>query len=233
MKTTLLCLTLLAATIIGCSGSAPKIETPSVTAGELKEHVRYLASPELQGRKVGTPGNEKAARYIADRFKEYGLMPAGDNGSYIQKFPFVSGAKPGPGNALSVEFGGRSMAFELDKSFRTLAFSADTSVTAEMVFAGYGITDTSQKYDDYAGVDVKGKIAVVLRFTPKGDDPHSPFISYSSLRAKTFKAREMGAAGLIFVSGPLDAEKPEMVSFSFDQGFSSSGLPSSRRTASP
>jgi hypothetical protein len=216
---------LLAATLTGCGGSATKIETPTVTADELKEHVRFLASPELKGRKVGTPENDRAARYIADRFKEYGLMPAGDNATFLQKFPFVSGAKPGPSNALSFEFGGRTLPLEIEKTFRTLSFSADTTVSAPLVFAGYGITDTSQNYDDFSGIDVKGKIAVVLRFTPKGDDPHSPFVTYSSLRVKTYKARERGAAGLIFVSGPLDSEKPELVSFSFDQGFSSSGIP--------
>ncbi len=214
-----------AATLMfGCGGSTYKIENPSVTPDELKEHVRYLTSDSLQGRKTGTPGNVAAAAYLADRFKEYGLMPAGDHGTYLQKFPFVSGAKPGAKNSLTIESGGTSKAFILDQSFRTLAFSSDTSVSAGMVFAGYGITDTSQKYDDYAGIDVKGKIALVLRFTPKGDDPHSPFIQHSSLSAKTFNAREHGAAGLIFVTGPLDAEKPELVAFTFDQGLSSSGL---------
>jgi aminopeptidase YwaD len=210
---------------IGCGGSTYKIETPGVTPAELREHIRFLASDSLKGRRAGTPETDMAAAYIAGQFKEYGLIPAGDNGTYYQKFPFVSGAEPGPKNSLSIESGGTTRTFTLDKDFRTLAFSSDTSVTGGLVFAGYGITDTSQKYDDYAGIDVKGKIAVVLRFTPKGDDPHSPFVSFSSLRVKTFNAREHGAAGLILVSGPADAEKPELVSFSFDQGFSSSGLP--------
>lgn len=224
MKNGLLFAAALAATMVGCSGAAYRIETPEVTPDELKEHVRYLASPGLEGRRVGTPGNEKAGRYVADRFREFGLLPAGDNGTFRQKFPFVSGAKPGPTNALSFDVEGRRLSLELERTFRTLAFSADTSVAAGLVFAGYGITDTSQGYDDYAGIDVRGKIVVVLRFTPKGDDPHSPFVTHSSLRAKTFRARDRGAAGLIFVSGPLDAEKPELLSFSFDQGFSSSGI---------
>ncbi len=225
MKRINITLSFLAALMLGCGGSAFKIENPLVTPDELKEHVRFLASDSLQGRKAGTPGNEEAAKYLAAKFREYGLIPAGENGTFFQKFPFVSGAKPGPRNSLTIEYGGTTKSFTLDQSFRTLAFSSDTSVSGELVFAGYGITDTSQKYDDYSGIDVKGKIAVVLRFTPKGDDPHSPFVQHSTLRVKTFNAREHGAAGLIFVTGPLDDEKPELVSFSFDQGLSSSGIP--------
>ena len=187
--------------------------------------MRYLASDSLQGRRAGTPGNVAAADYVASRLREYGLKPAGDAGSYFQKFPFVSGARPGSKNSLTITRGGSAHTFVYDETFRTLAFSSDTSLSGELVFAGYGITDTAQKYDDYAGLDVRGKIVVLLRFSPKGDDPHSPFVLHSSLRAKTFNAREHGATGVIFVTGPLDAEKPELASFSFDQGVSSSGIP--------
>ncbi|HLF14783.1 MAG TPA: M28 family peptidase [Bacteroidota bacterium] len=225
MKRINITLTFLAIIIAGCGGSSLNIENPSVTPEELKEHIRFLASDSLQGRKAGTPGNDAAAGYLAVKFREYGLMPAGDHGTFFQKFPFVSGAKPGARNSLVIEYGGTAKSFTIDQSFRTLAFSSDTSVAGEMVFGGYGITDTAQKYDDYSGVDVKGRIAVVLRFTPKGDDPHSPFVQHSTLRVKTFNAREHGAAGVIFVTGPLDSEKSELVSFSFDQGLSSSGIP--------
>jgi aminopeptidase YwaD len=198
---------------------------PEVTPEELRTHIKFLSSDSLEGRRAGTPGNEMAAGYIAQRFTELGLLPAGDNGTFIQKFPFTAGAKPGAGNSLTIEYGGKSTSFTVDENFRPLAFSSDTSLSAPLVFAGYGITDTAQSYDDYAGIDVTGKIAVVLRFSPGGDNPHSPFVEQSSLRVKTFNAREHGAAGLILVTGPTDTEEPKLVPFSFDQGFSSSGLP--------
>lgn len=225
MKRSSVFLALSSLLLVGCGGSAYRTGNPSITPGELKEHVRYLASDSLQGRRAGTPGNVAAAEYIASRLKEYGLKPAGDGGTFFQRFPFVSGAKPGSKNSLAVTQGGRTKSYVYDESFRTLAFSSDTALSAGLAFAGYGITDTAQKYDDYAGIDVRGKVVLVLRFSPKGDDPHSPFVLHSSLRAKTFNAREHGASGVIFVTGPLDAEKPELASFSFDQGVTSSGLP--------
>ena len=198
---------------------------PQVTPAELRAHIRFLSSDSLAGRRVGTPGNDLASKYIAEQFREQGLEPAGDNGTFYQKFPFIAGAKPGPRNSLVVDYGNRTKIFTLDENFRPLAFSTDTSLSSTLIFAGYGITDTSQSYDDYAGIDVTGKIAVVLRYSPKGEDPHSPFIEHSSLRVKTFNAREHGVAGLILVTGPMDTEKPTLVPFSFDQGFSSSGIP--------
>ncbi len=224
MKISIAIASFTAALLIGCGGSAYRSHNPTVTAEELKEHVRYLASDSLQGRRAGTPGNVAAAEYVASRLREYGINPAGDAGSYFQKFPFVSGAKPGAANSLTITQAGIARSFVYDESFRTLAFSSDTTLTGELVFAGYGITDTTQQYDDYSGIDVRGKIVVVLRFSPKGDDPHSPFVLHSPLRAKTFNAREHGAAGVIFVTGPLDAEKPELAPFSFDQGVSSAGI---------
>jgi len=198
---------------------------PEVTPGELREIIQYLASDSLGGRRTGTPENDMAGRWIADRFAGLGLTPAGDNGTYFQKFPFVAGAKPGPDNSLSISLGERKLSFILDDNFRTLAFSTDTSLSAPLVFVGYGITDTAQSYDDYAGQDVNGKIAVILRYSPGGDSPHSAFAERSSLRAKIFNAREHGAAGAILVTGPVDSETPQLVPFSFDQGFSSSGIP--------
>ena len=137
MKYTTLCAALCAAvSLFGCGGSAPKFETPAVTPAELKEHVRFLASDTMKGRKVGTPEDQQAARYIADRFKEFGVSPAGENGTYFQRFPFVAGAEPGPSNALSFSAGGRTLTMEMNRSFRTLAFSADTTIEAGLVFAG-------------------------------------------------------------------------------------------------
>ena len=149
------------AVFLNFPAGASAFQNPDVTMEQLKEHIRFLASDSLQGRKTGTVGNIEAAMYLAGYFKEYGLTPAGDNGTYLQKFPFVSGAKPGPGNALTIEYGESSRSFILDESFRTLAFSSDTAISGGLVFAGYGITDTSQQYDDYAEIDVKGRIVIL------------------------------------------------------------------------
>ena len=80
--------------------SFAQLSNPEITADELKAHVKYLASDELEGRASGTEGNRKAAAYIAEQFKQYGLKPAGDHGTYFQSFDFVSALKLGDGNAL-------------------------------------------------------------------------------------------------------------------------------------
>ena len=73
--------------------------SPAITAEEIKEHIKYLASDELEGRLTGTEGNRMAARYIAGLMKQYGLAPAGDSGTYFQSFDFVSSVKLGGTNA--------------------------------------------------------------------------------------------------------------------------------------
>src|SRR2546430_4939811 len=124
----------------------------------------------MEGRGIGTKGIEKAADYIAGEMKKAGLVPgAGD--SYFQSFDMTVGVSLGSNQALSI--GGKPMT--LDHDWRPLEFSESGSVVAPIAFVGYGITAPELSWDDYAGIDVAGKIALLLRHEPGVKDPHSIF----------------------------------------------------------
>ncbi len=131
-----------------------KIDIPDITEAELKEHIEYLASEELQGRLPGTPGDLAAAEYIRDKMLMWGLEPLFDNG--LQKFDIVADVKSGEKCSFSV--GGRE--FVNDKDFHPFSFSENGKLEAEVVFAGYGfsIDDDEIKWDDYNDIDVDGQM---------------------------------------------------------------------------
>lgn len=202
--------------------------SPAITAEELKEHVKYLASDQLEGRLAGTEGNRKAANYIAGLMKEYGLAPAGDSGTYFQTFDFVASVRLGDSNKCVLEgkaIEGGKEELKVDEAFRPLGFTSNASVSGPIVFVGYGISAPDSKYDDYKDLDVNGKIALALRYGPEGNDMHSDLNKYTSLRNKTRTAREKGAQAIIIVSGPVDDPDDDLIKLSYDQSFASSGLP--------
>jgi hypothetical protein len=200
--------------------------SPEITAQELREHVKYLASDELAGRKTGEEGNKTAAKYIAGEFEQYGLKPYGDGGSYFQEFPFISTVQADDENSLAMKIGGKEVTCARETGFRPMGFTQDTTVGGSLVFAGYGISDSSLKYDDYANIDPSNKIVIVLRYSPEGKNSTSGFMKASAFRSKALTARLKGAAGMIFVTGPLDDDpaRATLIQFSFDRGFGSSGI---------
>ena len=133
--------------------------------------VERLASDDWQGRRAGTEGADRAAEWIAGEMKAAGLRPGTPDGSYFQPFTFIDGVILGAQNALGVTANGGRKAFAAGEDFRPLAFSAAGAASAELVFAGYGIAATDLAYDDYEGLDVKGKVVLVLRYGPEGDAP--------------------------------------------------------------
>jgi len=124
----------------------------------LRDHVRYLASDELTGRGVETPGIKLARDYIAREFAKYGLRPGGDNGSYLQGFDVATGVTVKQPAILAL---GKQAALKLNEEWVPLGLSGSGKVEGEVVFAGYGITAKDYGYDDYAGIDAKGKIVLV------------------------------------------------------------------------
>ncbi len=196
--------------------------SPEISLEDLRTHVKYLASDELEGRGSGTAGNTKAAEYLASQFRKYGLHPAGSDKSYFQEFDFVASVTAGKGNSFSFRSGKQSRTLAVDKDFRPLGFSTNSTVDAALVFAGYGISAPDENYDDYAGIDVTGKAVVVLRFGPDGNDMHSKFFRHTALRNKARVAREKGAVALIMVDGSDD----RLMKLTYDQSFSTSGIAS-------
>lgn len=181
-----------------------------ITADALLEQVRILASPSMTGRGVGTPGIERAAEYIAREFRAAGLKPGGTDG-YRQTFEVINGVRVGAKTWMRVVRGGADQdgsAIIPHASFSPFGFSEDGVVEGDVVFAGYGITAPELDYDDYAGVDVAGKIVLVMTHEPRERDEKSPFrdpnaYRYTEVRYKAINAREHGARAVIIVEDPL------------------------------
>jgi hypothetical protein len=194
-------------------------EIPSLSssaADVFQSHVRYLASDELTGRGVDTSGIKLARDYLAREFASYGLIPGGDDGTYFQPFSVTTGVAVKQPTSLVLN-GRQSLA--LGSDWIPLAMSASGQVKAELIFVGYGITAKNYGYDDYAGIDAKGKIVLVLRYEPPPKDEKSPFqkwprySNYATLRAKMNNARDHGALGMILVDPqPQQKAAPELIS---------------------
>jgi hypothetical protein len=185
----------------------------AASAERLFSHISYLAQDELGGRDSGEPGLEVAAEYIANRFREYGLEPAGDRGGYFQHFHVPFGADFGgtAGATLSLP-GGVEIAWMAGADVEAFGFGDQQVVDAPLVFAGYGITAADEErnrgieYDDFAGIDVKGKALIVFRYVPRSERAGNPFggrrSRHAPFTAKLARAKEKGAAGVIFVTPP-------------------------------
>jgi aminopeptidase YwaD len=212
--------------LICVAGAAAQASDPEITAGDLRTHIKYLASDQLEGRASGSEGNHKAAEYIARELERFGVAPAGPNGSYFQPFSFISTVKLGPANSMRLAGGALGeMNLTLDSDYRPLGLSSSGTADGPLVFAGYGISAPEKNYDDYAGIDVKGNIVVILRWGPDGDSPRSDFARHSSIREKARTARDKGAVGVILLIGPANEKDDELMKFGFDQVAANSGIP--------
>jgi acetylornithine deacetylase/succinyl-diaminopimelate desuccinylase-like protein len=207
-----------------------RASTPELAASDLQYHVNYLASDSLEGRLSGTAGCEKAAGYITEEFKRFGLQPLGDNNGYEQKFDFVGGVNLGPNNRLTLRRGDRDTTLAIQTDFMPAGFSASDSVSADVVFVGYGITAEKLNYDDYAHTDVNGKIALVLRYSPASNNPHTSFAEYEPIRFKTLQARQHGAKALLVIAN-ADSATEALPKLRFDRSAADAGLPVAYITA--
>ena len=179
---------------------------PEITSGEIIDHIKYLASDELEGRMTGTLSLYKAAEYLENEFKNYGLKPL-FNGSYFQEFPFIKKVELGENNSLTIN-SKEELKPVLKTDYIPLSFSDNLNTSGELVFAGYGISAKDLNYDDYANVDVKDKVVIVFRNHPDMKSPHSKFEQFSTLRYKTTNARDKGAKGIIFINTNDKADDP-------------------------
>lgn len=205
-------------------------ETGSVARSQaeaLLGHVRYLASDELMGRGVDTPGMTLARDYIAAEFKKSGLLPGGDHGTYFQRFEVVTGLRAKEPTALALS---DNPPLVVSQDWTPLGLSHAGSVEGEIVFVGYGITTRNYDYDDYAGVDVRDKIVLVLRYEPPRLNDNSPFerpprySRYATLNAKVSNARNHGAIGMILVDLNRVQGDRELISLRRNLGQNDSGL---------
>ena len=212
------------------SGDQPV--SSEITAADLRGEVGFLASDDRQGRMTGSAGAKQSADYIAARFQEAQLKPAGDSNTFFQKFEFNSGVKVlKEKNELALRGDAKSepTKFEVEKDFAPLSFTENQAVDGEIVFVGYGLSvpgKGAEGYDSYAGVDLKNKIALVLRYVPEEVDAkrRQELNRYSGLRYKAMLAREHGAKAVLFVTGPNSPNAGELVSATFDNSMASSGI---------
>jgi hypothetical protein len=187
--------------------AAVRAATETITPALMQAYIGFLASDSLLGRNTPSPGLDTAAAYIARHFRDFGLQPL--NGTWFQDLDFCY-ADLGEGNRLTVTGPSGTRDFELKSGFVPYEMTSTGEVIAAVVFAGYGITAPEFNYDDYAGLDVKGKIVLVLRQEPgQSDSTISAFkgkemTSHSWLKEKLDNAVKHGAAGLMVVSGPLN-----------------------------
>ena len=210
--------TLIIIFLTGFTNFCQQIDNPEITAEEIQQHVNYFAADDLKGRDSGTEEIFEAANYISGEFNNYGLKPL-FNGTYLQEFPFINSIELTENNKLDFKVGSEKITPVLSTDFTTLSFSGNSTVESNLVFAGFGIFAPDLEYDDYKGIDVTGKIVVVMRNTPEPDTPHSEFDAYSPLRKKVSVARDKGAIGIIFVN-PYDEHKMEddLIEFEYDRG---------------
>ncbi len=186
----------------------------TITPDHIRWHVRYLSHDLLEGRGTGQRGGDVAAEYMATQFAEYGLQPAGDHGTYLQKVPLV-GITTLPETQFSL----------ITKQAETLNLrpldeyvgydqsqQAQSDVDAEIVFVGYGIEAPEYGWDDYKGVDVRGKVLLMLVNEPPSDDPRffkgKALTYYGRWTYKYEEALRKGAVGVMLVHQTQMASYP-------------------------
>jgi len=176
---------------------------PAIRAEAIRAHMNFLADDLLEGRATGTRGHEIAARYMASEFEAIGLEPAGENGTYFQSVPLRSIRPDEQRTALAFVLGGKEKALVFRRDFVSYGDPGriSTSVEAPVVYVGFGVTASDQRYDDYAGVEAKGKIIAYLSGAP-ASFPSTIRAHYSSAKAKAANAVAHGAVGTILLDSP-------------------------------
>lgn len=200
-------LALLSTALVAQNSPAPKAPSPNFDGKSWWEYVKVLASDDMEGRETGSEGLRKAAAYIVDQLKNDGLQPAGSNGFY-QPVKLVSRQIDESGSNLALVRNGKDEPLVLgeDAMFSTRVDLAP-EVDALLVFVGYGLRVPEKDYDDFAGLDLKGKVAVIISGSPS-DMPSALASHYQSTaeRAKTLRA--VGASGIISIPNPASMDIP-------------------------
>jgi Tol biopolymer transport system component len=170
-------------------------------ADRIQRDIAWLAHADREGRGIGTRGLEQAGAFVEERFRSLGLAPAGERGGFRQAFDVTTSVETDASSALALGAAAPLGA----QAWQPLPFSAEGEIKAPLILAGYGIRAPELGVDDYAKLDVKGKIAIVRRFVP--DDERFAARErkqrYGDLRYKAWVARERGAVGMLIVDMPM------------------------------
>src|ERR1700677_4497048 len=186
--------------------AAAREAAASIDPDKIRAHVRFLASDLLEGRGPGTRGAQLAAEYMATQFALAGLKPAGDNGTFFQSVPFMAVHTVADKTSFTfVPANGAPIPLKYDQDYvvkdQTGAPSVD--LDAPIVFAGYGIDAPEYKWNDFQGVDVKGKILLVIVNEPPSDDDNffkgKTMTYYGRWTYKYEEGARLGAAGVLVI----------------------------------
>jgi hypothetical protein len=208
--TLLACLALEPATARESRSAAPTADALALSAGRIEADVRFLADDLLEGREAGTRGFDLAALYVATQYRLIGLEPAGEDGSFFQRVPMVRGVREREGARFSVTRAGSTKEFAFETEFLpAINFTAgSTEVTAPLVFVGQGVYAPELQHDDFEGVDVRGRIAVLLNNAP-ARFPIDQRAFHASSAEKLRELERRGAVGAIFLGDPdNEARRP-------------------------
>ncbi len=198
----------------------------------IQQHVEFLADDSLEGRMSGSKGSKLAADYIVEQFTQLNLKPAGEDDGFFQAFEFNGGSKvilEQNKFHLSRKFDGNEelMEFKVEDDFLPFSFSNNGIVEGEVAFVGYGLSETGDSgYNSYAGIDVKDKIVIALRYVPEGvsKERRQQLIRFAGIRYKAIQARENGAKAFLTVAGPNSPNAGKVIPITFDNRSADCGI---------
>jgi len=217
MRSTLLFAAIGALALSGCSRSPLVQGLDKIRADQLRSHIAVLAADSLEGRAPATAGEERAIRYIISQYREAGLQPAGEEGSYLQKVPLV-GFRLDSSVTLEFRRGQQDLRLKYRDDFIAFTGVYEPVVqvrNAEVVFVGYGINAPAEQWNDYKGADLRGKVLLMLNNDPATDD--STFFAgkgrtyYGRWDYKYEEAARQGAVGAIVIHTTESAGYPFQV----------------------
>lgn len=179
-----------------------------VRSESIRSHVEFLAADLLEGRATASRGYDIAAAYVASQFRQAGLQPAGDEQSYLQRVPLLEATPVLPGSSAALVREDDTYTFEYGTHYLPNAdfSSASSTLSAPLVFAGFGVDAPELDHDDFANVDVKGRIAVIFSGAP-AQFPNDKRAYYSWEERKLSTLVDRGAVGVIMVDSTADAKR--------------------------
>ncbi len=190
-------------TLASPGGDAADGAMAGIRPEAIRAHMRFLADDLLEGRGTATRGHEIAAKYMAAQFEKIGLEPAGEKGTYFQVVPLRQGRPDEEKSSVALTRAGRTETLVYRKDFITGADPgrADTEAEAAVIFVGDGVTAPEQNYDDYKGVETRGKIVAMLPEAPNFETTLKAH--YSSTEVKVANAAAHGAIGILWIDDPV------------------------------
>ncbi|HWT04061.1 MAG TPA: M20/M25/M40 family metallo-hydrolase, partial [Pyrinomonadaceae bacterium] len=253
MRKKILSLSLILVLALSCGAQQKLADDAAPSVERLREHVSYLASGKLEGRRTGSAGATLAAEYVAREFARAGLrrsvgsdlpgmsvLEADSPRRYMQEFPFVAGVELGKNNSMSfvsrpqtatpqgvaTETRTTSLDLRPGEDWMPLGFSSSANLSnLPAMFVGYGIRADEVNYDDYAGVPVANRVAVAFAGAPDGDNPHGPLARYADVRWKAIAARNSGAAALVVIAREANFKDDRLSQLRYDNSSGEAGLP--------